>query len=102
MDPWIICEATLVQAYRTTAAILYMDSAFTFGFSGDDIESEENGQVEHVQTEALAAIVSAQARQDPIPVEVRCHDLSDLVGQLKLIQMAANVIFWSELPLSKF
>jgi protein-histidine N-methyltransferase len=48
--------------------------AFSFGFSGDDIEEDPNDMMEQTQQE------EGQSSDVPPPIAARTHDLNELVG----------------------
>ena len=48
--------------------------AFSFGFSGDDIEEDPNDVVPQTQE------TSTPGKDDPPPIAARTHDLDELVG----------------------
>ena len=48
--------------------------AFSFGFSGDDIEEDPNDVVHHSQEQ------NTSGNDVPPPIEARAHDLNELVS----------------------
>lgn len=50
--------------------------AFSFGFSGDDIEEDPNDVVQETQQ----GNANAQGSDDPPPIPARTHGLDELVG----------------------
>lgn len=48
--------------------------AFSFGFSGDDIEEDPNDIVPETEE------ANASGSDDPPPIAARTHDLDELVG----------------------
>lgn len=55
--------------------LLNPNMAFSFGFSGDDIEEDPNETLDHTQQ------VNSSGSHVPPPIQARAHDLDELVGQ---------------------
>ena len=49
--------------------------AFSFGFSGDDIEEDPHDTLDHVRP------INSAGSQVPPPIAAKAHDLDELVGQ---------------------
>jgi protein-histidine N-methyltransferase len=62
--------------------------AFSFGFSGDDIEQDPNDVVEQNQQEQ-----GQNSNDVPPPIAARTHDLDELVGSQSCFQPLFSLLF---------